>query len=533
MFQSQEGKSLNIKKNKIFNLNFLLVLLVFFFPLSNFVGNNLDQLPVKNIIQILIYNFFLLIIFITINILLNKKFKNINFLTFFVIFFWLSFQYQNIRDLISKISLDFASEITLIILLIVIFLIIFFYKKKKEILLKFLVIFFLIQYGNLSLQIYNSNSYENQNLAVNDISQSLKVKEFSEIKKRNIYYVIVDEMTSLREFQSMFGKNIANFDYYYQSKDFHYLDDYSSFNLTTLTLASILNLDRIVKVGDNISNYNHNKILFPKNLRSINFQTYNQPNLIKILENFEYDFFWIGNNWGDCINFNEKLCLNYSSKKKKKNLINFTIMYHFLKPTPFELILRKINQYTVSDVEGYISGNDFKHNDAIGKFLNSGFSSKKQKNHFILIHHFSPHKPYIFNSDCSYDASIKIDLSQELEGYKNNYLCTLKKIKKLINFINDIDPQSVLVIQGDHGFKNDDNFIELKDKEKFKIFNLIKTPEKCENIYKNRLFLGNINTARVAINCALGIKLDLIENFPVYSNKENKKFGEVKKFPMN
>ena len=58
MFQSQEGKSLNIKRNKIFNLNFLLVLLVFFFPLSNFVGNNLDQLPVKNIIQILIYNFF-------------------------------------------------------------------------------------------------------------------------------------------------------------------------------------------------------------------------------------------------------------------------------------------------------------------------------------------------------------------------------------------------------------------------------------------------------------------------------------------
>ena len=75
----------------------------------------------------------------------------------------------------------------------------------------------------MGLQIYNSNSYENQNLAVNDISQSLKVKEFSEIKKRNIYYVIVDEMTSLREFQSMFGKNIGNFDYYYQSKDFHYL----------------------------------------------------------------------------------------------------------------------------------------------------------------------------------------------------------------------------------------------------------------------------------------------------------------------
>ena len=50
----------------------------------------------------------------------------------------------------------------------------------------------------------------------------------------------------------------------YELDDFHYLDDYSSFNLTTLTLASVLNLNRIVEVGDNISNYNHNKILFQK-----------------------------------------------------------------------------------------------------------------------------------------------------------------------------------------------------------------------------------------------------------------------------
>ena len=69
-----------------------------------------------------------------------------------------------------------------------------------------------------------------------------------------------------------------------------------------------------------------------------------------------------------------------------------------------------------------------------------------------------------------------------------------------INFIEDIDPDSVIVLQGDHGFKNDDNFIKNDDINKFKIFNLIKTPKDCNDDYKLKKNLGNINSIRIHIS---------------------------------
>ena len=36
-------------------------------------------------------------------------------------------------------------------------------------------------------------------------------------------------------------------------------------------------------------------------------------------------------------------------------------------------------------------------------------------------------------------------------GYKYNYICTLKIIEKLIFSIKKIDPNSIIVIQSDHG----------------------------------------------------------------------------------
>ena len=42
-------------------------------------------------------------------------------------------------------------------------------------------------------------------------------------------------------------------------------------------------------------------------------------------------------------------------------------------------------------------------NDAIGKFINSQIEiSKLQNPHFFIIHHLSPHDPFLYNEDCSF-----------------------------------------------------------------------------------------------------------------------------------
>ena len=144
-----------------------------------------------------------------------------------------------------------------------------------------------------------------------------------------------------------------------------------------------------------------------------------------------------------------------------------------------------------------------------------------------------PHNPYIYNTDCTYDGSAKNNLKDQLEGYKKNYFCTIKRINEFLDFIEKNDPGAIVVLQGDHGFKNDNNFTYENDLEKFKIFNLLKTPDECKNYYKNNKRLGNINSIRVVLNCAFDLDLKLINNYPVFSNKSNKNFGVVKKINLN
>ena len=159
------------------------------------------------------------------------------------------------------------------------------------------------QLTNITTNVINSNIR----------SESNNIKNVQEIKIGNVIGNINIRNVDFKQTAKLIVKSYVaneNINSIYELNDFHYIDDYASFNLTTLTLASILNLNRIVEVGDNISNYNHNKILFPKSLSKINFKTFQQPKLLKLLDKLDYEFIWIGNNWGNCSNYNESLCLN-------------------------------------------------------------------------------------------------------------------------------------------------------------------------------------------------------------------------------
>ena len=78
--------------------------------------------------------------------------------------------------------------------------------------------------------------------------------------------------------------------------------------------------------------------------------------------------------------------------------------------------------------------------------------------------------------------------------------------------INNIDPEAIVIFQGDHGWNDLD--LELTDEEKYlfqaKIFNAIKAPEICFDKYG--LPKTNVNTIRFTLNCAYGFKLPYRKN---------------------
>ena len=99
------------------------------------------------------------------------------------------------------------------------------------------------------------------------------------------------------------------------------------------------------------------------------------------------------------------------------------------------------------------------------------------------------HDPYFVDENCN---SQLYPGKYNLEGYKNSYLCNIKKISKVIKTINYFDPNAAVVFQSDHNWimsKQEGN--EMGNRKK--IFNLIN-----KNLLCNNQIPINPNTTRLA-----------------------------------
>ena len=132
---------------------------------------------------------------------------------------------------------------------------------------------------------------------------------------------------------------------------------------------------------------------------------------------------------------------------------------------------------------------------------NSDFISNKPT--FYFIHHLSPHWPYITDKNCNYTSKYPEKIN--FEGYKEAYLCNLKRIKEMINFLELNDPDAFVVFQGDHNWEMARSNNKYGDRKE--IFSLIKINENCKinKIAKNNL--NNLNALKSILTCITGDKV--------------------------
>jgi hypothetical protein len=93
--------------------------------------------------------------------------------------------------------------------------------------------------------------------------------------------------------------------------------------------------------------------------------------------------------------------------------------------------------------------------------------------------------------------------------YEKNYQCMLKRIKKFTKFINQFDPDAMIVIQADHGTLNNPKLLDDQGKNLNKIFTLVKVSNECEGNLSNKI--DNINAMRLLLSCATNQKFKPIE----------------------
>ena len=162
-----------------------------------------------------------------------------------------------------------------------------------------------------------------------------------------------------------------------------------------------------------------------------------------------------------------------------------------------------------------------------------------------------PHGPHVYDQDCNRKYSldewnnyVKSDYyEKELEGYKNSYLCNLKKLNKLVDHIILYDPNATIVLTADHGhplknlniskFKNSDfKLSSISDEINlyFSMFNFIRTDKNCLNqANKNGIKFDNINTTILALNCSTGSNIEFkpSRSYMGFLPRDQNLFGNV------
>ena len=416
-----------------------------------------------------------------------------------VIGYWLFFKHNLINSSIKiifgeleLIKFEISSELSFfVIILLSIYFGVLIYKDNSFF-KRFSIIFFFLSFSVTSFQILNHTLKLNK--TDNSISSNIVFTDNLKKSKKNIYYFILDGMLPLQEFSEYYNYDTKSFLEFTKKNNFVYKHNtVNLYNNTTHGLSAIFYLDEIFDEQNNIKD--RAKILYPSLLRKNN-----TSDLLFNLSNLDYEFKWLGNFFAYCPKFNLRYCLNTN----ENNLIDTYLYINFFRQSPLIQIIINVGYLVNFEFNKYFF---YELNDGIGRLINylkSDFykENKSKNSYFYFIHHMSPHWPYITSKDCSYNFSPG---KLNYEGYKDAYLCNLKKIEKFINHTNKSDPNSIIIFQSDHSWQMSSGKDSMKN-----IFNLVKIPRDCT--YDQDQNLHNVNVLRLIFSCITGNQPQFLNN---------------------
>jgi hypothetical protein len=496
---------MTIKKYFILSSIFFLLPSIFFLN-----PNNLKQVFYTEILIIFIIPSLLLISLFLIDKFLYFLFKR-DF--FYLIIFYSSLFY------FSSFFYSFVPKYIFYFQILILVIFFFFIRKYSEFFYRTIITFFII-----NLFYFLINAYKSEQLNVISYDNSyLNYKNEDKIDN-NIYYIILDGMNSFeRMTDSNIGlsKHFENFQINLKENDYIYLENsISSYNTTYLSLASIFYNN--YPVDENSIKYLNRDLFFP----NFFIKNHNNISLVNFLKNNNYNFSWIGNNFRP-----DSLAPQHSLIKNKDFIFeyfyqNISLIFLFFENSYIDGVIRKIIKLKNKDVK------NIDNNDAILKltnFINSKNFHQSSKNYFF-VHHIYPHTPFVLNKDCTYKKQVDKNFKT---GYLDNYLCTLNKINDFVNLLSKKDPNSIVVLQADHGWelnkKNSQDTRFFFSKDRIEIFNAIKLPEKYKRFATEKL--DNVNTSRLINSIILDVEPKLLEKktfFGYYEFQNSKNYGKVK-----
>ncbi len=493
---------MNTLKGRYFNIffqeivPFFLVLVASLIPLIEFINNNhneLDNIFNDNFLFLIILYFIVVGLIYILSRLLFKVKNKLYYITLMGISIWIFFQYNLLKSTFNKLFSgtyiwNFSSEIALF--LVITFIIILAITLNRKLNLRLFVLFFLIfnfVYSSIilfpKLVIYKANKSTN-------LEETVSIKLSQENKNNpNIYFFISDSLKPLNEFEDFYKMKLENFEKLYLKYNYKYYQNTSNLRKwSDPVLTGFFFLEEDVYSNEKTKTLKPyiNK-LFPTLLKN----EFN-PILLQELKKIGYKFKWVGNYSQNCSKTNYKYCLD----GLKKSYIDLYTLQAFLNKSPIIQIFDNLIQLKI--VNDYFDLNIL-HSSAISEVNNFVISNKDYIKDmdptFFFIHGMEAHAPYFVDSNCK---DKRFPGTYNLEGYKNSYLCEIKRISEVIKTLDEFDPNSLVIFQSDTNW-----IMSTKSEDKFgnrnNIFNLIKNNVICEKTLHDNP--NNINTAKYLLSC--------------------------------
>ena len=377
---------------------------------------------------------------------------------------------------------------------VVIVLVLFFVLRKKRALPGKLFLFintaFLLFIAADVITIFLPGS---RNKYIVDVKNKLSYHSCDSCKKPDIYYIVFDAYASSKQLKDKYGYSNQEIDDYLRNKGFYIIkDSKSSYNFTTFSVGSILNMNYLKNV-DTINkttdreylqalrlSYKNEVVTFLQNegYRILNHSVFDFDSQPTTIKNFDF--------WGI-----RRLYDDYNLLFK----VDRDIGYHL--PGKIEPFLNNDRNYV------YTPFNIGQHTDKTLKEIMSSIKLKTEDPKFVYGHFIRTHPPYFYDSTGKLFTSIPPSSGAE---YLHQVAFSNNIIKHITDSIMSFSNRpTVIIFQGDHGISFDK---PINQQDFFSNFNAIYFSNKNYGLLTDSTH--NVNTFRIVFNTYFNQEMKLL-----------------------
>ncbi len=473
-------------------LNFISVLppivLTLFFILIRY-NVNLDELIINDLIYVCtIFIPIIIILVFVIKLLTKNTSKYILIFSFIIILFFI---YIPLHDELYQFQI-FSFELgkhVILFPIVIISSIILIYKiiKSKINFKKFLTVLFGVAVILIIFNISEIIIYSNPT----SILSNEEIKSFSIDKEnfRDVYYLLLDEHAGTNTLKKYFDYDNSKFDHSLKEMGFFIPEkSLSNYTPTRMAIPSILNMDYIQ--WDHSLNHKEQEM----NLQKIAIQN-------QVTKTFKHNGYKTLHFYNE---FNIKSSSNPEDELCNNSIGGRTFASFMLDNTPLIIIKNII------DVGNF---KQFAENrlcilESI-PHLDEDYSEPL----FVFGHIMLPHRPFLFESDgtrISHNEYVTKKMFDE-SAYISQLQYTDSKILEIVKILLDKEPQPIIVLLSDHGYrvsvsKDNYNSMELS----YSNFAAYYFPDK--EFTNNKDILTPVNSFRMLFNDNFGTNYKLLEN---------------------